>query len=61
MNGYSRAVVAWDFADRLTEADVELILQRALEAYPGAHPRVISDNGPSARALRPTCHGRRNP
>ena len=41
-----RAVVAWDFADRMTEADVELILQRALEAHPGSRPRVISDNGP---------------
>jgi transposase InsO family protein len=46
LDGYSRAVVAWDFADRMTEADVELILQRALEAHPGARPRVISDNGP---------------
>lgn len=27
----------------MTEADVELILQRALEAHPGARPRVISD------------------
>jgi transposase InsO family protein len=46
LDGYSRAVVGWDFADRMTEADVELILQRALEAHPGARPRVISDNGP---------------
>jgi putative transposase len=46
LDGYSRAVVAWDFADRMTEADIELILQRALEAHPGARPRVISDNGP---------------
>ncbi|WP_346660423.1 integrase core domain-containing protein [Nannocystis sp. RBIL2] len=35
----------WEFLDRMTEADVELILQRALEVHPGAHPRVISDNG----------------
>ena len=46
LDGYSRAVVAWDFADRMTEADVELILQRAREAHPGVRPRVISDNGP---------------
>lgn len=30
----------------MTEADVEIILQRALERYPGAKPRIISDNGP---------------
>lgn len=45
LDGYSRFVVAWDFRDRMTEADVELILQRALEAHPGARPKVISDNG----------------
>ena len=30
----------------MTEADVETIIQRALEKYPGVHPRLISDNGP---------------
>ena len=30
----------------MTEADIELILQRALETHPGARPRIISDNGP---------------
>lgn len=46
LDGYSRAVVHWDFLDRMTEADIELILQRALEAHPEARPRIISDNGP---------------
>lgn len=46
LDGYSRFVVSWDFRDRMTEADIELILQHALEAHPDAHPRVISDNGP---------------
>ena len=46
LDGYSRAVVHWDFLERMTEADIELILQRALEAHPTARPRVISDNGP---------------
>jgi len=45
LDGYSRYVVHWEFLDRMTEADIELILQRALEAHPGARPRVISDNG----------------
>ncbi len=30
----------------MTEADIELILQRGLEAHPSAGPRIISDNGP---------------
>jgi transposase InsO family protein len=30
----------------MTEADVEIVLQRALEKHPGAKPRIISDNGP---------------
>ena len=30
----------------MTEADVEIILQRGLENYPHAKPRIISDNGP---------------
>lgn len=46
LDGYSRFVVHWEFLDRMTEADIELILQRALEAHPTARPRIISDNGP---------------
>lgn len=45
LDGYSRLVVHWDFQERMTEADVELILQRAREAFPGTRPKVISDNG----------------
>lgn len=30
----------------MTEADIEIILQRAQEMFPGAKPRIISDNGP---------------
>ena len=30
----------------MTEAHIEIILQRAKEKFPQAHPRVISDNGP---------------
>jgi transposase InsO family protein len=30
----------------MTEADVEIILQRAKEKFPEARPRIISDNGP---------------
>src|SRR5271156_3510382 len=30
----------------MTEVDVETIIQRARERFPGVHPRIISDNGP---------------
>jgi transposase InsO family protein len=46
LDGCSRYVVQWDIGLTMTEADVEIILQRARERFPGAHPRVISDNGP---------------
>lgn len=46
LDGYSRFIVHWEFLDRMTEPDIELIVQRALEAHPGVRPRIISDNGP---------------
>lgn len=46
LDGYSRFVVHWEIRESMTEADVEIILQRAREAFPQATPRVISDNGP---------------
>jgi putative transposase len=30
----------------MTEADIEVILERAKELHPEARPRIISDNGP---------------
>ena len=30
----------------MTELDVECVMQRARERFPGARPRIISDNGP---------------
>jgi transposase InsO family protein len=30
----------------MTEAEIEVLLQRAREKYPEAKPRIISDNGP---------------
>jgi len=46
LDGYSRYIVHWDIRQSMTEAEVELILQRARERYPGAQPRIITDNGP---------------
>src|SRR5205807_9506139 len=39
-------IVHWEIRATMTEADVEQIIQRARERYPGVTPRVISDNGP---------------
>src|SRR5260221_6462225 len=30
----------------MTEADIEIVLERAKERYSGVKPRIISDNGP---------------
>jgi putative transposase len=46
LDGYSRAIVHWDLRESVTEAEIEIILQRAREKYPEAKPRIISDNGP---------------
>jgi transposase InsO family protein len=46
LDGYSRYLVHWEIREHMTEADVELILQRAREKFPTARPRIISDNGP---------------
>lgn len=43
---YSRAIVHWEIREAMTESDVECVLQRAREAHPDEHPRIISDNGP---------------
>lgn len=46
LDGYSRYIVHWELRESMTEADVEITLQRARERFPGATPRIISDNGP---------------
>ena len=46
LDGFSRALVHWDLRESMTEAEIEVILQRAKEKYPEAKPRIISDNGP---------------
>ena len=46
LDGFSRHIVHWDIRESMTEADVEIILQRARERFPQARPRIISDNGP---------------
>ena len=46
LDGCSRYVVHWEIRESMKEAEVEIIIQRAREAFPGATPRIISDNGP---------------
>ena len=46
LDGCSRFLVHWEIRERMAEADVETILQRARERFPGERPRIISDNGP---------------
>ncbi|MGA2510960.1 MAG: transposase family protein [Candidatus Acidiferrales bacterium] len=35
LDGYSRFLVHWDLREQMTEADIEIILERAKEQYPG--------------------------
>ncbi len=46
LDGYSRFIVHWEIRPAMTEADVELVIQRAREAFPDVSPHIISDNGP---------------
>jgi len=46
LDGFSRYIVHWEIRPTMTEADIEIILQRARELFPDAQPRIISDNGP---------------
>jgi putative transposase len=46
LDGYSRFIVHWEIREKMENADVQTIIQRAREAYPDARPRIISDNGP---------------
>ncbi len=46
LDGFSRYIVHWEIREAMRERDVEIILQRGREAFPGERPRIISDNGP---------------
>ena len=46
LDGYRRAIVHWELRESMKEADVEVVIQRALEQFPDVAPRLISDNGP---------------
>lgn len=46
LDGYSRFIVHHEIHESMKEEQVEIILQRARERFPGTKARVISDNGP---------------
>ena len=46
LDGCSRYIVHWEIRESMTEADVEIVVQRAREMFPWVSPRIISDNGP---------------
>jgi putative transposase len=46
LDGYSRYIVHWEIRETMKELDTEIVVQRAVEKYPGETPRIISDNGP---------------
>jgi transposase InsO family protein len=46
LDGFSRYIVHWELRETMKEYEVETVVQRALEKFPGEKPRIISDNGP---------------
>lgn len=46
LDGMSRSIVHWEIHESMAEPRIELLIQRAREKFPGATPRIISDNGP---------------
>ncbi len=46
LDGCSRFITHWEIRETMTEPEVEQVIQRARERFPGATPRIISDNGP---------------
>lgn len=46
LDGCSRYIVHWELRESMQEREVETVIQRAREKFPGETPRIISDNGP---------------
>ena len=45
IDGYSRYVVCHGLRGSMEEKDVEIVVQKALDEFPGKKPRIISDHG----------------
>src|SRR5215471_13866603 len=54
LDGYSRFLVYWDLRETMTEADIEIILERAKEPYPALSRESfpITARGSSPRTSR---------
>ena len=46
LDGYSRYIVHSEIRESMKQLDTQIVVQRALEKYPGERPRIITDNGP---------------
>jgi transposase InsO family protein len=46
LDGFSRSIVHWDIREQMKTADIQTIIEKGTELYPGVKPRIISDNGP---------------
>ncbi|HJP17169.1 MAG: hypothetical protein CMD96_06830 [Gammaproteobacteria bacterium] len=45
IDAYSRYMLHHELRTNMTEYDMEITIERALEKYPGVKPEIISDNG----------------
>lgn len=45
IDGYSRYVVHWELLTSMRAEEISLVVQWALEKYPGIHPEIVHDNG----------------
>lgn len=45
IDGFARYIVHHELRLTMTEEDVAITIERALEKFPSVHPRIISDNG----------------
>jgi transposase InsO family protein len=59
LDGYSRSIVHWDLRESMTEAEIEILLQRARQKYRKGKPRIISENDHSRRPRFQRVHSHR--
>ena len=45
LDGYSRSIIHWDIRESMCDSDVGIVQQKAIEKFPDAKPRFITDNG----------------
>lgn len=45
LDGFSRKILVWDLFPTMEALNIEILVMRAKESYPGARARIIHDNG----------------